>query len=315
VSSPPESAEIIRRLFDAYSRRDLTTTVKLWHPQLTLVPMASLGLPGSSYHGHTGLLGRTRDIYARLGYIHVEASEFREVQGRTLASASVSWGSDRDSVKIEEVTWLFALRDQRVISGEAFATEAEAVQAARRGLDDQFRALFQHSPDAIVINDEQGRFIDANIAACELYELTVDELRRRTIFELVPPDLEDKLRAFWRDLRAPGQVRGEPRTTIKIGAHHRVELRTKAHFVPGRHVTILRSRNPLRSVAQPLLTPRERDVFRLLAHGFTSREIAEQLFVSIETVRTHVQNALARLGAKTRAQAIAISLERGEIEL
>ena len=62
-----------------------------------------------------------------------------------------------------------------------------------------------------------------------------------------------------------------------------------------------------------LLTPRERQVFELLARGRTGPQIAAELFLSPETVRTHVQNGVERLGAKTRVQAVAIALARGEI--
>ena len=54
------------------------------------------------------------------------------------------------------------------------------------------------------------------------------------------------------------------------------------------------------------LTERERQIMGLLAHGLTGREIAARLFLSPATVRTHVQNAMGKLGARTRAQAIAI---------
>jgi DNA-binding CsgD family transcriptional regulator/ketosteroid isomerase-like protein len=62
------------------------------------------------------------------------------------------------------------------------------------------------------------------------------------------------------------------------------------------------------------LTPREREVLQLLARGLNAPQIGGQLFVSPATVRTHVQNAMARLGASTRIQAVSIALERGEIE-
>jgi DNA-binding CsgD family transcriptional regulator len=61
------------------------------------------------------------------------------------------------------------------------------------------------------------------------------------------------------------------------------------------------------------LTPREREVFALLARGLTGPQIAETLFLSPATVRTHVQNGVERLGANTRVQAIALALSRGEI--
>jgi DNA-binding CsgD family transcriptional regulator len=61
------------------------------------------------------------------------------------------------------------------------------------------------------------------------------------------------------------------------------------------------------------LTPREREVFRLLAEGLTATEIAEELVLSPLTVRTHIQNGKDRLGAKTRMEALSIALTRGEL--
>jgi DNA-binding CsgD family transcriptional regulator len=62
-----------------------------------------------------------------------------------------------------------------------------------------------------------------------------------------------------------------------------------------------------------VLTPREREVFGLLARGMTSVQIAEELYLSPFTVRTHIRNAKDRLGAKTRMEALSIALKRGEI--
>jgi DNA-binding NarL/FixJ family response regulator len=54
------------------------------------------------------------------------------------------------------------------------------------------------------------------------------------------------------------------------------------------------------------LSPREREVLELLADGYQGPEIAEQLFLSLETVRTHIRNAVGKLGARTRVQAAAM---------
>ncbi len=62
------------------------------------------------------------------------------------------------------------------------------------------------------------------------------------------------------------------------------------------------------------LSKREREVFELLADGLSGTEIAERLVLSPETVRTHIRNAMAKLGASTRSHAVAIALRRGEIE-
>ena len=54
------------------------------------------------------------------------------------------------------------------------------------------------------------------------------------------------------------------------------------------------------------LTPREREVLDLLVDGYNGPEIAERLFLSLETVRTHIRNGVGKLGARTRVQAAAM---------
>lgn len=61
------------------------------------------------------------------------------------------------------------------------------------------------------------------------------------------------------------------------------------------------------------MSPRETEVLGLLAEGMSGAAIATSLVLSPETVRTHVRNAMDKLGASTRSQAVAIALERGTI--
>jgi DNA-binding NarL/FixJ family response regulator len=61
------------------------------------------------------------------------------------------------------------------------------------------------------------------------------------------------------------------------------------------------------------LTQRERDVLRLLADGMSNEEIGKSLFISPETVRTHVRKAMDKLDADTRTQAVATALRRSLI--
>ena len=56
------------------------------------------------------------------------------------------------------------------------------------------------------------------------------------------------------------------------------------------------------------LTPREREVLRLAAEGLSSEKIGERLFLSPQTVRGHVGNAMGKLQAHTRTQAVATAL-------
>jgi DNA-binding NarL/FixJ family response regulator len=61
------------------------------------------------------------------------------------------------------------------------------------------------------------------------------------------------------------------------------------------------------------LTKRERDVLRLLSQGHTNEEAGARLFLSPETIRTHVHKAVVRLGVRNRTEAVAKSLREGMI--
>jgi DNA-binding NarL/FixJ family response regulator len=63
------------------------------------------------------------------------------------------------------------------------------------------------------------------------------------------------------------------------------------------------------------LTSREIDVLRLIAAGNANKEVAAQLSITEETVKGHVKNILAKLGAHDRTHAVTIGLKRGIIEL
>jgi DNA-binding NarL/FixJ family response regulator len=60
------------------------------------------------------------------------------------------------------------------------------------------------------------------------------------------------------------------------------------------------------------LTDREAEVLPLLAQGLTNREIAEKLVISAKTVEHHVSQILAKLGARSRAEAVALAFARSK---
>jgi DNA-binding NarL/FixJ family response regulator len=59
------------------------------------------------------------------------------------------------------------------------------------------------------------------------------------------------------------------------------------------------------------LTQRESDVLRHLAHGLTNKQIAEQLHISYETVKEHVQHVLGKIGVSDRTQAAVWAVRKG----
>jgi len=63
-----------------------------------------------------------------------------------------------------------------------------------------------------------------------------------------------------------------------------------------------------------ILTAREREILQLLADGYSNMDVATRLFISQETVKSHVRHILAKLEAETRTQAVAIALRDAMID-
>lgn len=101
---------------------------------------------------------------------------------------------------------------------------------------------------------------------------------------------------------------GAQGSVLKTGS--RDELLTALRAVLN-HEAAFDSRHPKRSHDRPPLSARERQVLRLIAGGATNREIARELGIGNETIKTICARAYVKLGARRRAEAIAAAQERG----
>ena len=79
---------------------------------------------------------------------------------------------------------------------------------------------------------------------------------------------------------------------------------------PGRPERDLHAELLLRS-----LSDRERQVLDLLARGYSNRRIAEACYLSLNTVRTHVQNVLVKLGVHSKLEAAALAVRQGLVQI
>ncbi len=105
----------------------------------------------------------------------------------------------------------------------------------------------------------------------------------------------------------------------RAGADEMVQaVRTIAHgdslLFPAAVRDLLRPRARTAAHTGPALTPREQEVLEAVAGGASNAEIAAQLVLGTETVRTHVASVLRKLGARDRTQATVIAYRTGLVE-
>jgi len=114
--------------------------------------------------------------------------------------------------------------------------EREAVEALRES-EEQFRAVFDSALDAMVLADEEGRHIDVNPAACELYGLPRDELLSLSAADL---SIVHAPNVPWSNFLEAGTAAGACTIVRRDGTHRDAEFTATANVLPGRHLWVLR---------------------------------------------------------------------------
>lgn len=101
-----------------------------------------------------------------------------------------------------------------------------------------FRAVFEEAIDAMVISDDDGTYVDANPAACELFGLEKVELIGRSNREFAPEDYD--LEGAWREFQHAGRERGLFPLVRPDGDRRTVEFGATRGIRPNKHLFILR---------------------------------------------------------------------------
>lgn len=96
-------------------------------------------------------------------------------------------------------------------------------ESARPDGEAKYRMLFEHTSDAVIVFDEEGRFLEVNARLCRLLGYEREELLRMNVRDLLPEEELARRPLSYEELRAGQTVRRERRLLRKDGTHVRVE--------------------------------------------------------------------------------------------
>jgi DNA-binding NarL/FixJ family response regulator len=184
----------------------------------------------------------------------------------------------------------------------AFARTTVAVVGRAGTVDDAVRALRELRPDVALVDLRLGEGDGFEV----IEQLPAVSPQTRAVVFTGSGDRAALLRAM--DLGVEGFV-------LKSAPLDELVRAVTVAAGGGTYVDPTIARELAKPVAEgpAQLTEREWEIIRLLAQGLGNEEIGKALFISPATVRTHLRNGMTKLGASTRAQAVAIAYADGRI--
>jgi PAS domain S-box-containing protein len=191
------------------------------------------------------------------------------------------------------------------------------MQAASEGAgwERLFWLVFEQTSNPIALLDDERRIVDVNAAGVALFGGERSALIGMSIVDSIRPAERALAASEWDAFLRSGEYMGT-RALLRVdGSEVQIDFAARLAVIGGRRLAIYvaatddSSCAPVPALVGALpLTEREREVVTLIALGRETAQIAAELHISPETVRTHVRNAMSRLGAHTRAQLVAIVL-------
>jgi len=198
--------------------------------------------------------------------------------------------------------------------------------AAARGHYRQIRRIFNHSPVPMKLVDNERRVLAANLACRLLLRRTQAQMEGRLLDELVSSSGHRALLAEWGELMRAGRVLGFQTLTFRDGSQLRIVYCAVKDMLPYAHLVVgmpadwpddelwTREDHAPDAADNQGVTRREREILALAALGADVNEIAEELTLATATVKTHLRNDYKKLGARNRAHAVAIALQRDMLD-
>jgi PAS domain S-box-containing protein len=189
------------------------------------------------------------------------------------------------------------------------------------GWESLFWSAFTRSKNGMALSDDRRRHVEVNGAYLRLLGYRRAELIGHPLYELSiggPVASERE----WQDALRRDQFTGLADLRRQDGGRVTVEFAGHPCIVNGRRLVLIvlmsanrRGRRLSRAVvdsSRPApLSHRELEIVRLIALGSSGPEIADELHLAHDTVRTHVRNAMTKVGARSRAQLVAMLLGDG----
>ncbi len=183
--------------------------------------------------------------------------------------------------------------------------------------DGAFWLLFERSGNAIMVLDTDRVVLALNPPAERLIGRAKRGVEGTSIADLVVLSEREHASREWERFLRRGEYTGQRKLLRSDGSEVPIEFAAVLSVLEGREVAVYVMTGKAGSERQDAgtagagagaLTSREREVVTLIAMGMDTREIAQELHVAPTTVRAHVRNAMGKLGARTRAQLVALAL-------
>lgn len=175
------------------------------------------------------------------------------------------------------------------------------------------------APAAVFVTDERGGFVAANRYACRMLGRAREDLLNLRLADVTwgadpVPSLEGGSAVGIAQLRdSEGNkvvVRYQVRALNGGDSPFAVWLATTRHVSPPAPT----AQRSSRAQSHDSLSAREIEILQLIADGLENEAIARELFISTETVKSHVRRILQKLGAHSRTYAVAVGLRRALVD-
>jgi PAS domain S-box-containing protein len=204
----------------------------------------------------------------------------------------------------------------------AYARQMNA-HGSGTGWERGFWFVFNRSTNPMCLIDEERRIVDANYSILTMIRRSrAQVIGSQAVDFIAPMDRAESEKSWQAILKTEsGEFHGTGTVILGDGSELELDYAARTVRISGQRLAIyvmLREREALGSsgieqASTRALTEREREIVTAVAMGHQTPQIAAELHISQETVRTHVRNLMVKTGAHTRAHLVAKVMGEGDL--